>query len=53
MSGEARVFNIDVALTRGSHRIAVRIHADAGIAALVGRSGAGKSSALAAMSCAC
>jgi ABC-type molybdate transport system ATPase subunit len=39
MSGEARVFDIDVALTRGSHRIAVRIHADAGIAALVGLSG--------------
>ena len=46
MSGEARVFDIDVAMTRGGQRIAVRINADAGLVALVGRSGAGKTSVL-------
>ena len=44
MSGDA--FDIDVALTRGYQRIAVRINADAGLVALVGRSGAGKTSVL-------
>ena len=44
MSGS--VFDIDVAMTRGGQRIAVRINADAGLVALVGRSGAGKTSVL-------
>ena len=44
MPGDA--FDIDVALTRGQQRIAVRIAAEAGLVALVGRSGAGKSSVL-------
>ena len=44
MSGDA--FDIDVALTRGGQRISVRIKAEAGLVALVGRSGAGKTSVL-------
>lgn len=39
-------FEVDVSITRGSRRIAVRFEAGPGITALFGRSGAGKTSVL-------
>jgi len=46
MPGKLPLFEIDVELTRGGQRIALRLASSAGLVALVGRSGAGKTSVL-------